>query len=471
MLIRRDDFGDISKLKNGSHKKIWFTCESCEIGVLQEYRNYVKQENGKFCRRCRNKHTSNRKDVKQKTSKYMKNRWRDEKYREEMSRKLSKACKDAWDNDDGSRRKKLSENNPMKKPDIVKKVSKSESISIEDIKKVLDSYNYRFIERKFVRGGSYIYFECDKGHRTGKHLHSFRSGHFRCNVCSKVDSLSEKEVSIFLNQIGFDHIRNDRKLIYPYEIDILIPSKKMCIEYCGLYWHSESKGKNRKYHLNKLEMCENKGYRLITIFEDEWVYKRDIVKSRLKHILGLSDTKIYARNCLIKEISTKEAREFVEKYHLQGYRGSSIKIGALYEGRLVSVMTFSKPSISKGSKSYKNGTWELNRFCSSCTVVGIASKLLSYFKRKYEWKEIFSFADRRWSDGSLYEKIGFHFSHDTQPNYWYHHGNEQRRIHRFSLRKTNNEPEHITESCLRKEQGYNRIWDCGNKKYVIKKTG
>jgi len=130
-------------------------------------------------------------------------------------------------------------------------------------------------------------------------------------------------------------------------------------------------------------------------------------------------------------------------------------------------MTFSKGSISKGSKNI-DGVYELSRFCSNSNyhIQGIASKLLSHFKRNYEWKEIYSYADRRWSQGNVYDKIGFELSHITKPNYFYIGGGIDR-IHRFNLRKRPDEPKDIPEWVLRQGEGYHRIWDCGHYKFIM----
>ncbi|NDB85961.1 MAG: tandem-95 repeat protein, partial [Alphaproteobacteria bacterium] len=66
-----------------------------------------------------------------------------------------------------------------------------------------------------------------------------------------------------------DARQSDKKIIAPYELDIVIPSKKLAIEYCGLFWHSEYNRPDPNYHANKLKLCGQQGYRLITIFEDE----------------------------------------------------------------------------------------------------------------------------------------------------------------------------------------------------------
>jgi len=128
-------------------------------------------------------------------------------------------------------------------------------------------------------------------------------------------------------------------------------------------------------------------------------------------------------------------------------------------------MTFSHGSLAKGIRYQHPLTWELNRFCTHFDFVisGIASKLLEYFKRNYEWREIFSYADRRWSDGNLYKQLGFKPVSITSPNYWY--VKDFGRIHRFNLRKRPEEPKDIPEHILRLQEGYIRVWDCGNLKF------
>jgi hypothetical protein len=217
-----------------------------------------------------------------------------------------------------------------------------------------------------------------------------------------------------------------------------------------------------------------KGCKLITIFDDEWIKKNDIVKNRLKHIL-VKESNLYARNCDIREISNKEAKDFVDKIHIQGYVSCAIKLGAFHKDTLVAVMTFAKGSISKGNTT-KEDVFELSRFCVEPTVVGIASKLLKYFQRNYYYNEIFSYADRRWSDGNLYRQIGFNFVSYTQPNYFYFKvGGEIKRFHRYNFRK--DKIKHLatvegqTEWEIMQETGWDRIFDCGNIKLNIINTG
>jgi len=281
-------------------------------------------------------------------------------------------------------------------------------------------------------------------------------------------SNGEEEIADFIKSLGFNIDRNNRTLISPLELDIVLHSKNLAIEYNGLYWHNEEKVP-QSYHLNKSQLCAEKGYRLIQIFEDEWILKKDIVKSRLRHILGKTDGcfHIGARDCIVQEISTKQKNDFLQTYHLQGKDSSTIKIGAFYNNELVAVMTFSHGSLAKGVKKQDELVWELNRFCihSNYVITGIAGKMLKYFKRKYKWSDIYSYADRRWSSGNLYEKLEFSLVGETSPNYWYWNGAQ--RIHRFKLRKRSDEPKDIPEYILRAKEGYVRVWDCGNLKFVM----
>jgi very-short-patch-repair endonuclease len=315
---------------------------------------------------------------------------------------------------------------------------------------------------------------CKEGHEFEQSLSNFYKK-VDCMICSSKNrqSKGERELQEFLQLYNISFISNDRTKIHPYELDLYLPNYKLAIEYNGMMYHDEL-NKDKKFHLMKTEMCEKQGIQLIHIFEDEWEFKdnREKVKNRLKSILQLNK-KIYARKCEVKEISVKEAREFCNKYHIQNYGNSSIKLGLFYNDILVSVMTFSKLSISKGGK-HKKDTWELNRFCSSnINVIGGAGKLLSYFKKNYKWKKIISYADRRWSNGNLYEKLGFDFIKYTDINYWYFNRAKKdlKKHHRFEFRK--DKIKHLgkgTEWEIMQSLGWSRVWDCGSYKFEMIKN-
>ena len=298
----------------------------------------------------------------------------------------------------------------------------------------------------------------------------------RCYTCyPKLHALEENKLFYFISSLGVTIDRNRRNL-KGKELDVYIPEKKIAIEYDGIYWHGETvSGKDSTYHLNKTIECEKKGIKLIHIFEDEWLNKKEIVKSRLKHILNKIKYSIGARQCTINIISIDLKNKFLNKYHLQGEDKSAIHLGAFYKNRLVAVMTFSKLRKALGQNDIKN-SWELSRFATikNFTITGIANKILSHFEKTYKPTYIISYADRRWSKGNLYYKLGFKMDHISNPSYWYLKAGIIKRIHRFNFRKnvlkdkldvfdpTKTEWENMQNN------KYDRIWDCGN--YVFIKT-
>ena len=291
-----------------------------------------------------------------------------------------------------------------------------------------------------------------------------------CPSCSLKYDKSEREVKDFIKSLDIFFIENTRDIIKPLELDIYIPSKNIAIEYNGLHWHSELYI-NNEYHLNKTIECEKQNIQLIHIFEDEWLFKQDIVKSRLKNILGLTSNKIFARKTIIKEVSPKDSKVFLDNNHIQGNVNSKVKIGLYYNNELVSLMTFGGLRKVLGNKINKNDSYELIRFCNKLdtSVIGGADKLFKYFIKTYKPKEIISYADRRWSQGDLYEKLGFINTHDSKPNYFYIVN--KKREYRFKYRKDILVKEGYdstkTEKQIMLDRGILRIYDCGALTYKL----
>ena len=298
-----------------------------------------------------------------------------------------------------------------------------------------------------------------------------REGYSLCTQCNPIGinsiSEAEKEIAEFIKSLGVDIIENDTDVLSGKELDILIPSHGIAIEYDGLYWHSELY-KDNNYHLSKTELCEAKGIRLVHIFEDEWIYKKDIVKSRLKNILGITENKIYARKCEIKHVGSDECRRFLDDNHIQGFSKSNIKLGLYYNDELVSLMTFGHGRVIMGGKSDE---WELVRFCNKLdtNVIGGASRLLKAFIKENSPKNIISYADRRWSQGELYATLGFDFIHNSKPNYWYIINDI--REYRFKYRKSelvkSGFDSGLSEHQIMLSNKRYRIYDCGNMKFSL----
>ena len=293
---------------------------------------------------------------------------------------------------------------------------------------------------------------------------------------SRFVSKYEREIQDFLtkNNVTFNA---NRQILSGKEIDMLLDDQKIGIEFDGLKWHTEWFGrKSHKYHLEKTEICNEHGYGLIHIFEDEYVNHKDIVLSKIRHIIGKDYDlpKIMGRKCDVKEIYKHDAQTFLEKYHIQGFASSSLYLGAFLDNELVAVMSLKNGNV-------KNPDWELTRFATNYNYryQGVASKMFSYFVKNYDPEKVISFADRRWTTDykvNMYTRLGFVFDKFTPPDYKYYldegkNGQKYKRIHKMSMSKKTlarkyGFPLTMTETEMAKELGYDRIWDCGLIKYV-----
>ena len=295
-----------------------------------------------------------------------------------------------------------------------------------------------------------------------------------CPKCGRRLSLKEDEIYDFIkNNLNCEIKKGYRKLIYPYELDIFIPSKNIAIEYNGLLWHSMKYKNDKNCHLNKLNLCNEKGVKLIQIFEDEYVNKKEIVHNKLKHILGITDdtTKIMARKCEIVEINKNVAKLFLDENHIQGFSSSTIYLGAYHNKILIGVMSFK-------CETKTSDKWELTRYATKLDTIcqGLGSKLFIHFTRLYKPSEVKSFADRRWTidvDNNLYTKIGFKLDKILNPDYHYIKPNEYERFHKFNFRKQTLHKKYgfpltMTETEMVKELKAYKIYDCGLLKYVWK---
>jgi len=295
----------------------------------------------------------------------------------------------------------------------------------------------------------------------------------QCPVCNPFKNRSHSEVDIqsYIESLGVQTVPSERSILSgSKELDIYIPSKNIAIEFDGLYWHSTAEHPETDYHLSKTKECEAKGIQLVHVFEDEWLNKQDIVKSRIKNILGIYDKVVYARKCEVREIKNKkEYIDFLNDNHIQGYVASKHPIGLYYDNELVSCMTFGGLRKSMGSVSTE-GVYEMLRFCNKMGyhIPGAASRLFKYFVKHYNPVKVISYCDRRWSKGNLYEKLGFRMSHVSQPNYWYIDPTYSFREYRFKYRKSELpklleyfDPT-LTEQQNMIGNGFGIIYDCGN---------
>lgn len=291
-------------------------------------------------------------------------------------------------------------------------------------------------------------FKCTKCSHTFSKL-IMPSTQIQCKCCTSLGTSSLQELKLYnwLKQY-IDCEASVRGILdNNSELDILVRSKNLAIEFDGLYWHSEKYGRDSCYHLRKTKQCLKKGINLVHIFEDEWYNNSKAVKFRIKHLLGLTTGKIYARNCSFRRIFSSTAERFLTKYHINGYENSDINYGLYYKNRLVFVLSIKKTE----------DNWRITRFASvfNFTVVGGLSKVIRNIKRSFRNCTLLMEVDNRWSTGSLFTKLGAKYICDLPPTYYYIKNKKRILAGSFS------------DDLNPLELGYHKIWDCGHKLFTF----
>jgi Zn finger protein HypA/HybF involved in hydrogenase expression len=296
----------------------------------------------------------------------------------------------------------------------------------------------------------------------------------RCPGCFSSFSLYEVEIRDWLKSIGVENVVNNNRFTFKnkkYELDIYLPDYNFGIEFDGLYWHSDQ-FKDKNYHRDKTEFFHDAfNINIIHIFENEWVEKKDIVKSIIKSKLNKINNIHYARKCKIRELKNDVYRDFLLNNHIQGYKSATHRFGLFENNTLLMVMSFSKPRFDH------NYDFENIRTCSklNTVVVGGFSKLLKHFLSIEKTMSIVSYIDLRYFLGDAYIKSGFEFVRKTNPNYFYflHNSFVLYTRHRFQKHKLNYMLQKydvkLTEYENMVNNDYLRIFDCGNLKLHLAK--
>ena len=216
------------------------------------------------------------------------------------------------------------------------------------------------------------------------------------------------------------------------------------------------------YHLNKTKLANENGFKCIHVFD--WDDKDKIIN------MFLPKSILYARQCEVKEISLKEANDFLNLYHLQnGLMKQDVCLGLFYNDSLVEVMTFGKPRYNK------NYEYELLRLCThkDYTITGGTQKLFKYFIDNYKPKSIISYCDISKFSGDVYERLGFSLKSTSKPaRHWYNVKTKQHitdnllRQRGFDQLFGTNYGKGTSNEMLMIEHGFVEVYDCGQSTYI-----
>lgn len=332
-------------------------------------------------------------------------------------------------------------------------------------------YNKRSFSSLTYNSSYKAIWECNKGHAWKACVYQRVNGKTRCPECASNYNGKETELYQFIRSILPDNIdifRCDRKVLDGKEIDILIPEYKIGIEFNGLYWHGEKFGCDRNYHNDKRLLARSQGYRLVTIWEDDWDNKKHIVKNALRNIVHVfRQHSVDARKTSIAMISNHDAFQFMDDSHILGRTRGSYYIGLKDDqGNVVAV------SIWRRNKK----TLYFDRYATSCHIVGGLEKLFSYVKKEIAVnngiEKIVTFSDNEISDEKVYELLGFEKDKELKPDYKYVVNKKRvnKSMYQREYRKNNFKNicnEHTSASNRVKCNGIDRVWDCGRTRWVM----
>jgi len=308
------------------------------------------------------------------------------------------------------------------------------------------------------------------------------NGYNPCPQCNHMKSSAEESIAAYLERFT-TVVRRDRTLIGPKEIDIYLPEQNLAVEYCGMYWHShadrEDERKNKRRHAEKRRLCEEKGVRLITLYETEWLERPETVKRMLRNAVGHSRGKLMARKCQMAKPTSQEARAFYEKYHPQGGSGYGDHYGLYYKGKLVACMRFTFGGNDRGHGA-KERQWTLSRYATRLPVAGAASRLFKAFVKEQQPPEVKSFSDNRWFGGGMYAQLGFVLEDAVPSDYqvWspklglrpkphYQRRLLQKRLEEHGVdERFDPAQDSRTEAEMTYFMGARRIYDCGKKRWL-----
>lgn len=236
------------------------------------------------------------------------------------------------------------------------------------------------------------------------------------------------EISFFLKDNGFvcsKHLRDGHEVlstksagsrecrtILPMEISAATPEDAAC-------------SSDSAYSCIR-SIQESEDFPLI-ITEDRWHSQKEMTCARLLAHLE-TFTAAYARNCEVRRIEKAEAQQFLKENHSYGYaacryhyglflkRHTGHKSNDLAPGTLIAVATFSNArKWKKQDKVIRSYEWTRYASLPFLRVSGGMGKILKAFIEDVGPDDIMSYADLEWSEGNVYESLGFVLEESKEP--------------------------------------------------------
>ena len=240
------------------------------------------------------------------------------------------------------------------------------------------------------------------------------------------------------------------------------------IEINPSYTHNSTKGTHfprskpldKNYHLNKSQLAVDNGFHCIHVFN--WDNKEKIIQ------MFTPKQKLYARNCLLKEVNKNDTDYFLNQFHLQNTcKGQKYSYGLYFQDELIQIMTFGKPRYNK------NYEFELLRLCtnSNYQIIGGSQKLFKHFLRELNPKSIVSYCDYSKFSGDVYKRLGMTLKNYGKPSCNWSKGIEKITNNLLNQRGFDqlfgtSFGKGTSNRDLMIEHGWVEVYDCGQSTYI-----
>ena len=216
---------------------------------------------------------------------------------------------------------------------------------------------------------------------------------------------------------------------------------------------------------------QQQGIFLVHLWEDVWATRRNQVLSRIHSFCGLNQS-IHGRKTKVGTLDVSQIRTFLDTNHLQGYIKTKHNYGLFLGDELVAAACFAapRPMKSKGAH-YKSA--ELVRFAtkSGFTIVGGLGKLIKAFLEEVPVNDLMTYADRDWSLGKGYDKLGFAALGQTKPLFFYVEEKfmQRQQPHRLPKKISSAFAEQnvLNLDDFMSQQGFTKTFNTGNLKYLL----
>ena len=242
------------------------------------------------------------------------------------------------------------------------------------------------------------------------------------------------EISDFLSARGFGCVTESRggmPMVWAEVLDEA--SGEKLVRRCIVPWpvvagSPEEAQEQARRMAKQLRELSAEGHRPIIITEDRWRRQPGMMRARLLAHLEVF-IPMFARNCEVRKIDKETAAAFLNENHSYGDAACRYRYGlylkrytgkrgesGITPGTLVAVATFSNArKWQKGEKTIRSYEWTRYASLPGVRINGGMGKVLKAFVKEVQPDDIMSYADLEWSEGAVYERLGFRLEGQKDP--------------------------------------------------------